>query len=135
MANIEHDRRSAVSSFYGGRRSSVDMLNSEAPLRESSPGMRGVDVGSQRSKRGGPDRDDASSFFSPQMQPQGAGYNRASFFDSGRTAPVKGGRDEEEAAFIGGDPGQPKDAGWDVYADFNNTGPRYSNAFVKYDDR
>ncbi len=97
--------------------------------------MRGVDVGSQRSKRGGPDRDDASSFFSPQMQPQGAGYNRASFFDSGRTAPVKGGRDEEEAAFIDGDPGQPKDAGWDVYADFNNTGPRYSNAFVKYDDR
>lgn len=93
--------------------------------------MRGVDVGSQRSRR---DRDDASSFFSPHMQSQSAGYNRQSFFDAGRTAPVKGGRDEEDAAFIGGNPGQQQDAGWDVYADFNNLGPRYSNAFVKYDE-
>lgn len=48
---------------------------------------------------------------------------------------MKGGRDEEDAAFIGGgNPGQQQDAGWDVYADFNNMGPRYSNAFVKYDE-
>lgn len=32
---------------------------------------------------------------------------------------MKGGRDEEEA----------QNDAWDVYADFNNAGPRYSTAF------
>jgi hypothetical protein len=43
-----------------------------------------------------------------------------SFFDAGREEPVKGGHDEYE---------QPNEGGWDIYADFNNAGPRYSNAF------
>jgi hypothetical protein len=43
-----------------------------------------------------------------------------SFFDAGREEPVKGGYDEVE---------QPNEGGWDVYADFNNAGPRYSAAF------
>jgi hypothetical protein len=53
-----------------------------------------------------------------------AGYNRNSFFQLGREEPLKGGRDEEEGRemFRG-------DEGWDVYADFNNAGPRYSSAF------
>ncbi|KAF9453135.1 hypothetical protein P691DRAFT_659138 [Macrolepiota fuliginosa MF-IS2] len=45
-----------------------------------------------------------------------AGYNSSSFYP-GREEPLKGGRDEEEDA-------------WDVYADFNNAGPRYSTAYV-----
>lgn len=54
-----------------------------------------------------------------------AGYNRNSFFLSGREEPLKGGRDEEE-------PGTPAGTdAWDVYADFNNNGPRYSTAFTK----
>lgn len=68
-----------------------------------------------------------------------AGYNRASYFDVGREAPVKGGIDEEEnVAFtqeqgLGYDAGTGQEDAWDVYADFNNTGPRYSTAFGKQD--
>jgi hypothetical protein len=49
-----------------------------------------------------------------------AGYNRDSFRRIGRQEPVKGGPDEEQ------DAGEME--AWDVYADFNNTGPRYSAA-------
>jgi len=48
------------------------------------------------------------------------GYNRNSFFPAAREEPLKGGRDEET--------NNAGDA-WDVYADFNNAGPRYSSAF------
>jgi hypothetical protein len=44
-----------------------------------------------------------------------AGYNQESFFHAGREEPLKGGQDDNEA--------------WDVYADFNNAGPRYSSAY------
>jgi hypothetical protein len=43
-----------------------------------------------------------------------------SYLDAGREEPVKGGNDEVE---------QPNEGGWDVFADFNNAGPRYSHAF------
>jgi len=46
-----------------------------------------------------------------------AGYNRDSFAHSGRSGPVKGAYDDEDDG---------KGGGWDVYADFNNAGPRYS---------
>lgn len=73
---------------------------------------------------------DDSSLFSPReasslehINPSrpSAGYNRDSFRRTGRQEPVKGGPDEEQ------DAGEIE--AWDVYADFNNTGPRYSNAF------
>lgn len=51
-----------------------------------------------------------------------AGYNSGSYFKAGRAEPVKGGYDEEETVGL-------KDDGFDIYADFNNAGPRYSNAF------
>jgi hypothetical protein len=41
-----------------------------------------------------------------------------SFLHTGREEPLRGGRDEEE-----------QDGAWDVFADFNNAGPRYSSAF------
>lgn len=114
---MDPDRKSNVSSFYGGRKSSIDALNSDfaAPVAPA----RAL-------------RDDASSFFTPERgrnstdllngQPQSAGYNRGSFFHTGREEPLKGGRDEEG----GRSPGN--DGVWDVYADFNNAGPRYSSA-------
>ena len=111
---MDADRKSTVSSFYGGRKSSVDPLN--AINTEYPP---------QRAVRG---HDDASSFFSPERGSMdhlngtrsSAGYNRGSFFHVGREEPLKGGRDEEK---------DPREDAWDVYADFNNAGPRYSSAF------
>lgn len=68
---------------------------------------------------GGRARDDASSFFGGP--PTGtAGYNRNSFFHTGREEPLKGG-DEEQAG-----------GGFDIYADFNNAGPRYSTGLGAY---
>ena len=107
---MDTDRKSTVSSFYGGRKSS-DALNTEYPPQ---PAVRG--------------RDDASSFFLPDRTSMdalnnarsSAGYNRSSFFHVGREEPLKGGRDEEKDL---------QEDAWDVYADFNNAGPRYSSAF------
>ncbi|KAG5636093.1 hypothetical protein H0H81_009141 [Sphagnurus paluster] len=113
---MEYDRKSAVSSFYGARKNSQDALNHDFPPA-------------------GRPRDDTSSFFHPEQQPRGtndilqggsigtAGYNSRSFAHAGREEPLKGGRDEEEAGNGVGE------AIWDVYADFNNAGPKYSSAF------
>ena len=148
--NIESDRRSAVSSFYGGRKSSIDMLNNETEIQ-------GVVSGARHDRL----RDDASSFYGMQrgdpgrgssdmlvgQRPQygqSAGYNRESYFHVGREAPVKGVADDEDE-FMGstrdfrsapgyGAPSGDEEAGWNVFADFNNFGPRYSTAFTKYDD-
>lgn len=122
---MDSDRKSTVSSFYGGRKGSLDALNQDFP---SPTG----DYGGQQTGR---TRDDASSFFNPERTSRGstdllagrAGYNRGEFFHAGREEPLKGGRDEEELG-----PGSP-DGGWDVYADFNNAGPRYSSAFGQQD--
>ncbi|KAJ4482507.1 hypothetical protein J3R30DRAFT_3369414 [Lentinula aciculospora] len=119
---MDSDRKSTVSSFYGGRRGSQDALNNDFP---SSSGPSYSNYAPQ--VRG---RDDASSFFDPERTSRNldgagrastAGYNRGSFFLAGREEPVKGGHDEEEAGGNGG--------AWDIYADFNNEGPRYSSAF------
>ena len=116
---MDSDRKSTVSSFYGGRRSSVDPLNRD---------YAGLPPTSDPRAR----HDSSSSFYGPTgtgalprgagapARTNGAGYNRMSYFDAGREEPVKGGNDEIE---------QPNEGGWDVFADFNNTGPRYSHAF------
>jgi hypothetical protein len=118
---MDADRKSTVSSFYGGRKGSLDALNQDFP----SP------TGDYTPQQSGRMRDDASSFFNPRgsMDPLAgrsntAGYNQGSFFHAGREEPLKGGRDEEEMA---------PDGGWDVYADFNNAGPKYSSAFGTQD--
>ncbi|KAJ7162937.1 hypothetical protein C8R46DRAFT_1101923 [Mycena filopes] len=124
---MDADRKSTVSSFYGGRKGSMDALNQDYPA--STP-----DYGPQTGRT----RDDASSFFNPDRNSRGsmdllagrAGYNRGEFFHAGREEPLKGGRDEEELAAMAPGPG---DSGWDVYADFNNAGPRYSSAFGQQD--
>lgn len=114
---MDADRKSTVSSFYGGRKPSVDALNNEyvtTPLRTGH-------------------RDDGSSFFTPERSSMdhlasgrpSAGYNRGTFHPSAREEPLKGGRDEEKDLAMGGD-------AWDVYADFNNAGPRYSSALLNH---
>ncbi|KAH9932776.1 uncharacterized protein BXZ73DRAFT_89921 [Epithele typhae] len=102
MAN---DRKSTVSSFYGSRRSN-DVLSSDFP---PPAGQQRARVESTNSFYG-PNRNSRADMYDAAT----AGYNQHSYPDQGRTEPVKGG--DEEAA-------------WDVYADFNNAGPRYSAAF------
>jgi len=127
LRKMDSDRKSTVSSFYGGRKTSLDALNSDFPSPSApnyvSPGQEQVS------------RDAASSFFHPERASRGnldlldggrissAGYNRGSFFLTGREEPLKGGRDEDDHRENG------NDGAWDVYADFNNAGPRYSAAF------
>lgn len=95
--NMDSDRRSSnVDSYYGSGRQSGDRLNEQA--RTGSPHQ--------------------------SFAPGTAGYNRSSYFDAGREAPVKGADDEEQGISPGG-----KGGSWDVFADFNNAGPRYSDAY------
>lgn len=117
---MEYDRKSAVSSFYGARRS-IDALN-DVPV-QASP-SNNLPRGAAR-----PRAESQSSFYADRqsrtsqdlLNTQSAGYNASSFFAAGRQEPLKGGRDEEEEA------GNPES--WDVFADFNNAGPRYSTTF------
>ncbi|KAF9489585.1 hypothetical protein BDN71DRAFT_1490877 [Pleurotus eryngii] len=128
---MDSDRKSTVSSFYGGRKSSMDPLGADfnSPVQHYANPPTGV---ADRARR-----DSASSFYNPerasrtsmdllsgQPRPSG-GYTRETFFPGARMEPLKGGRDEEEAA--------GKESPWDIYADFNNAGPRYSTAFGKQD--
>ena len=93
---MDSDRKSTVSSFYHGRRPSNDALNGDFP-RMSSSGQR-------------QNRDDVSSFYNPERNSfdrlndnrpiMSAGYNKNSFFNSGREEPLKGGKDEEEEAWM-----------------------------------
>jgi hypothetical protein len=118
---MDSDRKSHVSSYYGGRQSG-DALNND---RSRNPAQ------AQRSRY-----DSASSYHNQDTgQPRpstellnsgagSAGYNQNSFLDAGRVEPLKGGYDEEDP--LGGQGG----GAWDVFADFNNVGPRYSEAFV-----
>ena len=118
---MDPDRKSHVSSYYGGRQSG-DALNNDYSGNPALP---------QRTRY-----DSGSSYYNQDVgQPRpstellnggakSAGYNQNSFFDAGRTEPLKGGYDEEDA--LGG----KDDGSWNVFADFNNAGPRYSAAFV-----
>ena len=118
---MDPNRKSNVSSYYGGGRSG-DVSNNDysgQPQRtryDSSSSYHNQDVGQPRPStellNGGT---------------RSAGYNQNSFFDVGRTEPLKGGYDEE-------DPLKAKnDGSWDVFADFNNAGPKYSSAFVDHE--
>lgn len=104
---MDADRKSGVSSFYGARPGHGD----DSPREQYDSG---------------------SSYYNPEQTSRqstellngkkSAGYNRKSFFDAGRVEPLKGGYDDEEMQGKG-------ENQWDVFADFNNAGPRYSTAF------
>ncbi|KAF9231014.1 hypothetical protein BU15DRAFT_81368 [Melanogaster broomeanus] len=120
---MDYDRKSAVSSFYGARRS-IDVLN-------DVPGVPSGNANQYPRGAARPRAESQSSFYADRqsrtshdvLNGQSAGYNASSFLDAGRQEPLKGGRDEEEEAA-----GTPET--WDVFADFNNMGPRYSSAFA-----
>jgi len=128
LSGMEYDRKSAVSSFYGARRS-TDPLNDNqttAPLPSNAGHASQYAPHTNRTRV-----DSASSYYADRqsrrshdmLNPgQSAGYNASSFFDVGRQEPLKGGADEQEEA-------APQNQPWDIYADFNNSGPRYSTAF------
>ncbi|KAG6337378.1 hypothetical protein ID866_1701 [Astraeus odoratus] len=126
---MDYDRKSAVSSFYGERRS-TDAINDNPAT--AGLGARQPRVGQYNARTTRPRVDSASSFYADRQSRtsqdllnhggQSAGYNASSFFDAGRQEPVKGGADEEEEE-------EPQAHSWDIYADFNNVGPRYSSAF------
>ena len=122
MSTGGYDRKSGVSSYYSGRRSE-DVLNQDFPSPTRGQYQQ-VDRQADHLQH-----DSASSFYNPNgpsrasveqfsRQPT-AGYNGASYYDTGRTEPVKGGYDEESPF---------QDEPFDIYADFNNAGPRYSKA-------
>lgn len=124
---MDQDRKSAVSSFYGGRKNSLDALNNDFPSssgrhydHQSPPGRPGDDNSfyDSRASRGSVD-------MLHNGRPNSAGYNSTSFLGGARQEPLKGGRDEEEQMDM------PTEGSWDVFADFNNAGPRYSTAFTQ----
>jgi hypothetical protein len=123
---MDYDRKSTVSSFYGDRRTSYDALNTRHDLASPTSPAHAANASNAAATR--TRHDSSSSFFNPNSGlPPGAanprpsaGYNRSSYFDTGREEPVKG---SYEAA------GAEEGEGWDVYADFNNAGPKYSTAF------
>lgn len=121
---MDYDRKSTVSSFYGGRKSSVDALQTAEFPSSNQPYNPPQPLDRVR-------HDSASSFYNPNgpsrasvemlTHAPSAGYNRNSYFDAGREEPVKKGYDEESVGM--------RDDTFDVFADFNNAGPRYSTAF------
>lgn len=114
---MDYDRKSVGSSFYG-RRQSSDVLQRDFP----DPRARQDEVSSFY---GGPPSGAARPSIEMLNQPNSAGYNNSSYFDAGRAEPVKGAYDEEAGY---------RDEPFDIYADFNNQGPRYSKAAFIADD-
>ena len=101
---MDGDRKSTVSSFYGRPRSSYDALNQDYPSPSAQPRQS---------------RDDASSFFNPAARPLGAA-DRNSYLFNGQSNQEY--RDDAHGY-------STADTGFDIYADFNNAGPKYSSAF------
>ncbi|KAH8086023.1 hypothetical protein BXZ70DRAFT_1011844 [Cristinia sonorae] len=119
---MDYDRKSTVSSFYGGRRSNAEALNGGYPPPDAQAGRMRTDSASSFYNPNGPSRASAELLTRPT-----AGYNSGSYSHAGRAEPVKGAYDEEESAGL-------RDDGFDIYADFNNAGPKYSGAFGVHND-
>lgn len=123
--NDYDDGRSGASSFYQaqGGDGSQDPFSSQPPSQR----QRRRESQSTFFGRGGEEYAPQNLDYQSQYGSRGAGYNNESYSrHPDAIEPVKGGMDEE-----------PGTAGWDVYADFNNAGPRYSTAFgnpLKPDD-
>ncbi|KAF8607018.1 hypothetical protein BDV93DRAFT_468734 [Ceratobasidium sp. AG-I] len=125
---MDTDGRSQVSSFYGRPSSNMDSLPRQ-------PRQHAQDPASPNTPGTGNRRDSTSSFFRPDeygatqgldydsTNRRGGGYDRTSYYgiDGPKGDLGTRGKDEET--------GQE----WDVYADFNNAGPRYAAPFVPDD--
>ena len=121
VLKMDYDRKSGTSSFYGNRRSSYDALNQDFPAPQFPEADRPRhDSTSTFNNPNGPTRASAEAY-SAYPSP---GYNPSSFMAPARSEPLKGGYDEEPY----------HDEPFDIYADFNNQGPRYSKAVFTPDD-
>ena len=121
---MDPDRKSNPSSYYGGRQSG-DALSNDYPGHPAQPQRNRYDSNSSyRNQDLGQPRPSTELL---NGRRRSAGYNQNSFFDAGRTEPLKGGYDEEDP--LKGN----NDGSWDVFADFNNAGPKYSAAFVDHE--
>ncbi|KAF8574224.1 hypothetical protein K439DRAFT_1399184 [Ramaria rubella] len=141
---MDADRRSNVSSFYDprGRGSPFDPNQVLAPHQQPTSHRPRMDS-TTSSAYANPNRmsqnsadiltGDMGSTPGLRGTAGSAGYNRTSFFAPGRVAPVKGGADERLPLHQADVMPSSQDEGWDVYADFNNAGPRYSSAFAAGD--
>lgn len=118
------DTRSQVSSFYGRPSSNMDTLSRQPRAQHADP-MSPNTPGVNR-------RDSTSSFFRPEEYGAGEGLN----YDS--TNRRGGGYDRSSYYALDGPKGDlgtaNKDEEWDVYADFNNAGPRYATAPFQQDN-
>jgi hypothetical protein len=123
VTTMEYDRKSAVSSFYGGRKSSGEVLHQDFP--SASHFTNDLSHGRQDSRSSYYDPSGPTRASAELLNQQSAGYNTTTFPGGGRQEPVKGGYDEESAF---------RDEPFDIYADFNNEGPRYSRATFGMDD-
>lgn len=151
---MDSDRRSNVSSFYQGRKDSFDALTSSAAPqgRPSQQGYGGDDDGRSSffGMEGGgrPSSVNTANRYSRAsgdiLPSQGQGQARPSL--SGTAGSQAGSQaqrgsyyataaDEEgfnpyrEGPLVHSPPERGEDQGWDVFNDFNNAGPRYSDAF------
>jgi hypothetical protein len=121
---MDPGRKSHVSLYYSGRRSG-DPSNNDYPGNPPPPQRTRYDSDSSYHNQDVGQPRPSTELLTGG--PKSAGYNQNSFFAAGRTEPLKGGYDEEDP--LGGKNG----GSWDVFADFNNAGPRYSTAFVDHE--
>ena len=116
--SMDSDRRSNVSSFYGNKPNPSFNPNAAADQDARSP----FDTPPTSGRRTGPhDRKDSttSSFFNPRNS---STFDPAAPNYAFRSAPSRS--THEEPRYAKDD--EEVEAGWDVYADFNNAGPRYA---------
>lgn len=111
---MDSERKSGMSSYYGGQGNGDD-----TPREHYDSGSSYYNNAEQTSRQ-------STELLSGKKS---AGYNRKSFFDAGRVEPLKGGFDDEEQQQQQQHEQGKGDNQWDVFADFNNAGPRYSTAF------
>jgi hypothetical protein len=119
---MDPNRRSGTASYYDDQqRRQSQAAYSHRPAQSTSSQAA---LGMERDRR-----DSSATLFNNMNQPRSTtpgGYNQASYTKAGRAEPVKGGWEEEQdvaSAQTG------NDNSWDVYADFNNAGPKYSSAY------
>ncbi|KAF8713296.1 hypothetical protein RHS03_00974, partial [Rhizoctonia solani] len=109
----DFDSRSQVSSFYGRPSSQINM--DSMPRQRQQPDTLGTNRRDSTSSFFRPDEYGASGLDYDSTNRRGGGYDRASYIglDNPRGDIGTAGKDEE----------------WDVFADFNNQGPRYATPF------
>jgi len=117
---MEADRRSNLSSFYRGRKDSFEALTSQPQQRPPSANQQRPSF--SLSQAGHQTQNSRGSYHPTPVDEEGFNpyHPRGS---EGRPSIGSG------APLVHSQPEEGEDPGWDVFNDFNNAGPRYSDAF------